>query len=115
MYGRPSRNPIRVLTVLLEGEGGSFVAMGTLGLTASRAGKFSITEVRDGSHAQAAVRVNFSNVRPASIVQSSAAGRRRYRGAGRRRNLMERWAAYVANEARDTVVPMVRPTGRTGP
>ena len=36
------------------------------GLTASRAGKFSVTEVRDGSHAQAAVRMYFSNV-----IQSS--------------------------------------------
>ena len=33
----------------------------------------------------------------------------------RRRKLMERWAAYLANEASDTVVPMSRPTGRTSP
>ena len=33
----------------------------------------------------------------------------------RRRKLMERWAAYLANEASDTVVPMARPTGRTSP
>ena len=46
---------------------------------AGRAGKFAVTEFRDGSHAQAAVRVSFSGVSPASIVQSSAAGRRRYR------------------------------------
>ena len=31
----------------------------------------------------------------------------------RRRNLMERWAAYLANEASGTVVPIARPTRRT--
>ena len=85
------------------------------GLTADRAGKFSVTEILDGSHAQAAVRVSFSSVRPVSIVQSSASFHRVYRGAGRRRNLMERWPVYLANEASDTVVPMERPTGGTGP
>ena len=49
------------------------------GLTAGRADKFSIIEVRNGSHVQAAGRVYFSRVSPASIVQSSAVGRRRYR------------------------------------
>ena len=56
------------------------------GLTAGRAVKFSVTEVRDGSHAQAAVRVYFSSVSPASIVRPNASFHRGYRGAGRHRS-----------------------------
>ena len=56
------------------------------GLTAGRAVKFSVTEIRDGSHAQVAVRMSFSGVSPASIVPPSAAFHRGYRGAGRRRS-----------------------------
>ena len=54
------------------------------GLTAGRADKFSVNEVRNGSHVKAAGRVYFSRVSPASIVQSSAVGRRRYRYVDKR-------------------------------
>ena len=33
---------------------------------------------------------------------------------GRRRKLMERWAAYLATNAGDKVVPMTRPSGEAG-
>ena len=76
---------MRVLTVWIEGKI-EVLWRWALGLTVGRAVKFSVTEFRDRSHAQAAVRMYFSNVSPASIVQSSAFVHRGYRGAGRRRS-----------------------------